>query len=1355
MKKFLSLILTIAVILSVVPAYAAQQSGTIAGTEITWTYDDSAKTLTLSGKGVTPNSPITQKGVSSTIAAEAEKIIVGEGITELGYQSLKGFSDVTEVQLPSTLKKLLAAVFDSCKSLTTVNFPSGLEFVGNDLFLNCKGLTKIPDIPASVTYFGYNVLRYSNVTKLSFASGRETELVLPKRAFASAPKLVDIRIPENVSFDEEIADVVDLFDPVSSYTPNDTVVKNITIWTTNTAVKTKIDSLTDTDSRGRALVRAVPASATVFGAISASHLKDGYWTYGDGVLNIYGTGDYTAAHWNCTYAWKDDVEGNKIDKIVFNEGITSIPAYFTGQREVDNTMMTNITAVGLPSTLKTIGKAAFIKCFKLTTIEGGFPEGLESIADQAFMGCPLNATSGNALYFPSTLKSIGNLVFASADRGSKPAGYTTVSFAPNSQLETIGDQAFWTETSIDTVVIPKSVKSIGEKAFECNSSKAFAVYFEGIPETIGTNAFNNRSNVSYYCFDDNFPSIGNANASKLSKAGDAVSLSGATSADVALTMPTDGVENVLVAGARYGVTAIKSTNENKLPGNFEGGTVVSGVTAEATGNYVVKFRGLPELAEGEKLVVTLTDAEDSQGNVITDNTFVFYNSGSDLGLISAKFYDMNGSEVIVNSTKLEAAIQKMVFTSVDSEDKNVALYDANGSLVKKADFENGTYTVTLDKALTPKATYTLKRNGSDYIVFTADEGKISVNGLTASGTSVEFKWYNSTANNSAIYIFRTKGNVCEKLDVPAGKSGTYTGIKVSDADVFVTDGLSGMKILAATLEADDVTPVDKSQAQVTAQPFDKDANLAFTGNLGGGKHLVGGVVFKSNDQTSVSDAMYAVLGVTDDSGALNLSVKFGNKAATGLYTAYLCDSDGTFYANDKIAYAIKEDATDAFKLLNDAAKSANYTDDVYAVIEANATKLGFVYDVYDNTYANDADKQPTYRKKVAAYVANEIRALQADGKEGFTYDKKADAVKIFREASVAAAFSEGQIADIANVSADISVFSAEPLKSWYGKNSVSAEYTTSWRQNMTARLNGASFKDLDEFYDKVTAAMLFAVIKAPDGTPMVKDVLNDFGTYLKGSVSDFDISKEITDKACASIADEHKDYTGFDYKLIVDDIREYNKNNVYDEDDSSSGGNRVSSVGVSTGVANTYTPSVKKEFSDIQNHEWAKEAINALREKGIISGKSEEIFAPDDNVLREEFVKMIVIAANLSAGERSMSFSDVSSDAWFNEYIVKAYSTGIVNGIDENTFGVGMNVTRQDMCVIIANVLKAKGVAVDESTELSFADGSSIADYAKSSVAMLTKLGLINGYEDGTFRPEGFATRAETAKIIYALLGLM
>lgn len=190
---------------------------------------------------------------------------------------------------------------------------------------------------------------------------------------------------------------------------------------------------------------------------------------------------------------------------------------------------------------------------------------------------------------------------------------------------------------------------------------------------------------------------------------------------------------------------------------------------------------------------------------------------------------------------------------------------------------------------------------------------------------------------------------------------------------------------------------------------------------------------------------------------------------------------------------------------------------------------------------------------------------------------------------------------------------------------------------------------------------------------------------------------------------------------------------------------------VTTADPNKPTPVPEPvNFGDLDDVEWAKEAINGLAEKGIINGRSSTVFAPNDSITRAEFAKIIVGAFKIPASGAQVSFNDVEADAWYASYINAAYAKGIITGYENGSFDPNAQVTRQDMAVMVQRAANASGVVLaDVNPAVNFDDDYAIADYAKAAVKALSQAGIINGVTQNSFAPLETATRAQAAKILY------
>jgi hypothetical protein len=181
----------------------------------------------------------------------------------------------------------------------------------------------------------------------------------------------------------------------------------------------------------------------------------------------------------------------------------------------------------------------------------------------------------------------------------------------------------------------------------------------------------------------------------------------------------------------------------------------------------------------------------------------------------------------------------------------------------------------------------------------------------------------------------------------------------------------------------------------------------------------------------------------------------------------------------------------------------------------------------------------------------------------------------------------------------------------------------------------------------------------------------------------------------------------------------------------------------------------KVQFKDVSG--WSEDYIAFLSARGIINGKGNGNFAPKDNITRCEFVKIMAMIADADVSQYAgSSFKDVDADKWYAPYIEWAYTTGLVNGVGGGMFAPDRNILREEMAVLLSRFAEKLEFNLPEiNEEMKFKDSSEIAEYARTSVKLIQKSGIINGRPDGTFAPKDNAIREEAAKVFTELIKLI
>ena len=189
----------------------------------------------------------------------------------------------------------------------------------------------------------------------------------------------------------------------------------------------------------------------------------------------------------------------------------------------------------------------------------------------------------------------------------------------------------------------------------------------------------------------------------------------------------------------------------------------------------------------------------------------------------------------------------------------------------------------------------------------------------------------------------------------------------------------------------------------------------------------------------------------------------------------------------------------------------------------------------------------------------------------------------------------------------------------------------------------------------------------------------------------------------------------------------------------------LSRAGVNAG-----TSSATPAFADMQDH-WANDAVAYLKRSGISNGSNGN-FLPDTNISRQEFAVLLAryLGSSQDYSSVQLPFADTNEIAsWALNGAKAMYSLGIIKGSSDGSgklyFNPTANVSRQEAVTMLGR-LTEKGYAQGA---LKFTDSSAIQSWAAEYVSTLSEMGILTGFNDGSFRPNGAMTRAQVATVLY------
>jgi len=175
-----------------------------------------------------------------------------------------------------------------------------------------------------------------------------------------------------------------------------------------------------------------------------------------------------------------------------------------------------------------------------------------------------------------------------------------------------------------------------------------------------------------------------------------------------------------------------------------------------------------------------------------------------------------------------------------------------------------------------------------------------------------------------------------------------------------------------------------------------------------------------------------------------------------------------------------------------------------------------------------------------------------------------------------------------------------------------------------------------------------------------------------------------------------------------------------------------------------------KDFDKVAPY--AKEAVQALVDAGVITGDEKGNFNPTNTITRAEAAKIFAGALELEA-EGSVDFKDVKKDAWYYDAIAATVENGIFEGVSATEFAPTKQLTRSEAAKILVEAFELEG----EADLKDFADASTVKPWAKSYLEVAVSNGIIKGTEVNgktNLNPNASITRQEFAVVFSRALEL-
>ncbi len=442
------------------------------------------------------------------------EITFPSSLEKIGNSAFYGCTSLAEADLPQYLKSIGDSAFYNCAALEEVQFPSELTTIGNNAFYGCASFGSVT-VPSNVTSLGTGV--FQNCTGLEEADLSQLALTkLPDNTLRGCASLTGVELPDTLteigaSAFNGCTALPEIQLPAGVSTIGNSAFsgcQNLTV--INGCEPGEMVLPSSLTSIGTSAFQNCDAFVSVVVPDSVTSLGDSAFANCDNLESAEigaGINQIPKSIFYNDPKLKDIVFKGNIEEIPDNafygcKSLVNFPLW-EGLKRIGNSAFQNCTGLNtvleFPSTLETIGNSTYQGCTQMTSVSFADDAHLTSIGSSAFSGL----TNLRTVELPDTVKTIGSNAFYNCQNA-------TFSGMPAS-LETIGDSAFYQCYGLTELHFPSSLKTIGSSAFYGNSSysKIRSVTFaEGCElTTIGSSAFRYQPQITELVFPDKLTAI--------------------------------------------------------------------------------------------------------------------------------------------------------------------------------------------------------------------------------------------------------------------------------------------------------------------------------------------------------------------------------------------------------------------------------------------------------------------------------------------------------------------------------------------------------------------------------------------------------------------------------------------------------------------------------------------------------------------------------------------------------------------------------------------------------------------------------------------------------------------------------